>query len=421
MAPKVSVVMSVYNGQRYLPDAVESILGQTLTDFEFIIVDDGSTDRTSEILHGFRDDRIMLVENSENIGLTRSLNKGLQMARGKYIARMDADDISLPERLEKQVKFLDEHKAVGLVGSAVVYVDQDEKELGVQRVCTENIHQALLSVEFCWWHSATAFRAECLERVGAYRGEFRYAQDYDLWLRIAERYDVASLSEPLVKLRLHPESISVARRAHQRAFVLLAVELAKQRRSTGRDNLDALLGGAREISLDSLPTLTPKESSHAYLRTACLNYLMGEIAGAQAALTEAISRDPALLRETDRLLQSIIYYGFDYATTLTSRRGAIQFVDTVFSNLPPAAEVLADLKSKAVGQIYAITAFENHAAGNLSQARRNVVRAVYHDASWLSNKGLVSIFLESLVGSGTISWVRRLKRKLMTKKMRWAI
>jgi glycosyltransferase involved in cell wall biosynthesis len=419
--PRVSVVMSVYNAERYVEEAIESILGQTFRDFEFIIVDDGSTDTTSEILHNFDDERIMLVENDGNIGLTRSLNKGLQMARGKYIARMDADDISLYERLEKQVQFLDTHPDVGLVGSAVIYIDPDGKELGVQRVCTENIHQALLNVEFCWWHSATAFRSECLESVGPYREGFRYAQDYDLWLRIAEKYDVASLSEPLVKLRLHPESISVARRTHQRTYVLLAVELAKQRRATGWEDLDALLGGIRETAPDSLPTLTLEEFGHAYLRTACLDYQVGEIAKAKTALTEAISHAPALLRETDRFLQSIVYYGLTYATTLTSRLGALQFIDTVFSNLPPAAEGLAGLKSRAIGQVYAITAFENYAAGNPLQVRHNIVRAVYHDPSWLANKGLFSIFVESLVGKRTMNWMRRLKRQLMTGKIRWAI
>ncbi len=125
--PRVSVLMSVYNGERFLRDSVESILGQTFTDFEFLILDDGSTDSTCEILEEYanKDARIVLVRNDRNLGLTRSLNKGLRLVRGEYLARQDADDISLPKRLEMQVKFLDAHPEVGVVGSALEIIDEN--------------------------------------------------------------------------------------------------------------------------------------------------------------------------------------------------------------------------------------------------------------------------------------------------------
>ena len=114
---KVSVLMSVYNGDRYLREAIDSILNQTLDNFEFIIIDDGSTDASNQIIKSYRDPRLKMVKNKENIGLTKSLNIGIGLCCGEYIARMDADDISLPKRLEIQYKFMDDHPEVGICGT----------------------------------------------------------------------------------------------------------------------------------------------------------------------------------------------------------------------------------------------------------------------------------------------------------------
>ena len=128
--PIVTVLMSVYNGERYLNEAIDSILAQTFTDFEFLIIDDASTDSTPKILHSYDDPRIRIVTNEENLGLTKSLNKGLALAQGEYIARMDADDISLPERLMMQLNFLIDNKTVPLVGSGAIMIDEDGKSIG---------------------------------------------------------------------------------------------------------------------------------------------------------------------------------------------------------------------------------------------------------------------------------------------------
>lgn len=239
--PRVSVLMSVYNGECYLRQAVESILNQTFDDFEFIIVNDGSTDRTAEILRGFDDERMILIDNPDNIGLPRSLNKGLGMARGEYIARMDADDISLPTRLERQVYFLDGHREVGLVGSFYYEIADDGREVGIIELNSENdeIQKHLLERN-CFCHGTAVFRKSCLEEVGFYREEFKTAQDYDLWLRIAEKFEVANLKEPLYLRRLNLTSITMTSVAEQEAYRALASELARERRATGQDRLDSL-------------------------------------------------------------------------------------------------------------------------------------------------------------------------------------
>jgi hypothetical protein len=392
--PKVSVLMSVYNAERHVGEAIESILGQTFRDFEFAIFDDGSTDGTSEILRGFDDERIMLVENDENIGLTRSLNRGLRLARGEYIVRLDADDVALPERLEKQVQFLDTHPDVGLLGCAVEYIDPQGRTLGFQRVYREELDK-LLAYHNWFHHSATAFRRECLDRVGSYREAFRYAQDYDLWLRILEQYGVACMPEPLVKIRLTLDSIAATRRARQMAYVNLAIELARQRREGGRDLLED--GTDLEPDIDSLVKPTPELLARGCLRRACLYYLLGDVAQAQESFIEAMTHAPAWLEEGEQVVKQVVSFGLGYTTGLDSRDGAVSFVDRVFSNLPPVAADLARLRPRAISRVYMESAFEGHIARDWPQVRRDIPRAVLRDLSWLGNRGVWSIFLRSLL------------------------
>src|SRR5258707_849690 len=136
MSPRVSVVMSVYNGEKYLGEAVDSILAQTFTDFEFIIIDDGSEDRSPELIEAYVDSRISFLRNEKNVGLTRSLNKGLQVASGEYIARMDCDDVSLPDRFAKQVAFMDANSGVGACGTWALDIDGAGKVIGRRETLT---------------------------------------------------------------------------------------------------------------------------------------------------------------------------------------------------------------------------------------------------------------------------------------------
>lgn len=231
MEIKVTVLMSVYNGGRYLREAIGSILNQTFRDFEFLIINDGSTDSTREIISSYDDYRIRLINNEVNIGLTKSLNKGLAAAKGKYIARMDADDISLPTRLQKQVEFLDEHFTVGLVGTAVVQIDEKGRTVVEIPLLTESAkiqEELLFGNQFC--HGSIMFRKECVEKAGKYREEFKYAQDYDLYLRMAEYYELSNLNDFLYKWRLVVNSISVSRKLKQDRYAILARKCAKERK-----------------------------------------------------------------------------------------------------------------------------------------------------------------------------------------------
>jgi len=213
MSPKVSVVMAVFNGEKYLGQAIDSILGQTFTDFEFIIVDDGSTDATSQIIQGYGDARIRFILNEENIGLTRSLNKGLSLASGAYIARMDGDDVSLPERLAKQVEFMDANREVGACGTWAMDIDQEGKIIGKRETFAGD------QLNNFYWrsaltHSSAMFRFS--QTSGPrYDETARVSQDYDLWLRIAAENKLGTLPEYLLLYRVHDESITVANSDNQ--------------------------------------------------------------------------------------------------------------------------------------------------------------------------------------------------------------
>ena len=233
---RVSVIMAVYNGERYVREAVDSILNQTFTDLEFIIVDDGSTDRTDRILNTYDDPRIVRVRNEENIGLTRCLNKGLTLARGRYIARQDADDVSVPERLQMQVDFLDGHPEVALVGTSKIEIDDQGNSIKFGRVsCDDAALRRCLPRVNSFVHGSVLLRRGALKQVGGYRPIFSCTQDYDLWIRIAERYRVANLEQGLYAWRCHHGSISLTRRAEQVGYADLARELALERYLKGSD------------------------------------------------------------------------------------------------------------------------------------------------------------------------------------------
>jgi len=199
--PEISVLMSVYNGETFLREAVESVLNQTFTDFEFIIINDGSTDATSEILASYADERIVLI-SQENIGLTKSLNKGLSLARGTRIARMDADDISKPHRLEKQVAYVHDNPHVVLLGSNYIKIDEAGNITGRTNLPGEEVLiKWKLLFHNCLCHSSILFHKEKVLDLGGYDSTIYCAQDYDLWTRIAKKYPVAVSAEPLVCFR----------------------------------------------------------------------------------------------------------------------------------------------------------------------------------------------------------------------------
>lgn len=211
MSSRVSVVMSVYNGERWLGEAVESVLGQTLADLELLVIDDGSTDSTAEILVGYRDPRLRVVRQPR-AGLTASLNRGVRLTTAPLLARLDADDVALPERLARQVAYLDAHPEVGLLGTGAEDVDLAGSVLRVYRPPEEHaaIRRALIRHN-PFVHSSVMMRRAALEGAELYDEHLEVAQDYDLWIRMSRVTRLANLPDPLVRRRLTPGMVSRAR------------------------------------------------------------------------------------------------------------------------------------------------------------------------------------------------------------------
>jgi len=223
--PKISVIMSVYNGEKYLREAIESILNQTFADFEFIIVNDGSTDSSLEIIQSYHDKRIRVIDNEENIGLTKSLNKAIKQAQGEYIARQDADDVSLPNRFEEQKKYFEQHPGTALLGTSIYIIDEDGKIIGKHMVLA-NPTKRLVKVN-PFNHGSTMFKSEIARELGGYNELFRYCQDYELWLRIAKYHEVRNQTQVLYKLRSHQGNIRSIKGEESALYHLLAIRLIK--------------------------------------------------------------------------------------------------------------------------------------------------------------------------------------------------
>jgi len=207
--PRASVLMSVFNGAEFLAASLDSVLAQTFGDFEFIIIDDGSTDRSAEIVAGYSDPRIVLIRQ-ENRGIAAALNRGLELARGEYIARQDADDISLPERFAREVRFLDTHPDVAVLGTGAMLIDSDGRPFSRFMPFTrhEQIVKELLRGVCLLMHGSVMIRREAILEVGGYRRIFSHAQDVELWLRMSARYRLANLREVLYYYRRHDESVT---------------------------------------------------------------------------------------------------------------------------------------------------------------------------------------------------------------------
>jgi hypothetical protein len=245
--------MAVLNGERYIKDALESILGQSFRDFEFITINDGSTDNTAGILQQYAQlDERLLVFHQENRGLIAALNRGCRLARGNYIARMDADDISVPDRFEKQVDFLERRPAVAVLGGAIKLTDPKGVSIGEwnypvdHRQIKEELHRTN-----CLCHPAIMMRKDAFDAMEGYRRPFPHAEDYDLWLRMAERFELANLPDVLLYYRIHARQVSPKNLSQQVLSALAAEAAARIRRDTGHDPSLPAVG----VNADSLVNL----------------------------------------------------------------------------------------------------------------------------------------------------------------------
>ena len=237
--PLVTVLMAVYNGEKYLVEAIESILSQSLQDFEFLIIDDASTDTSRKLIKGFHDKRINVVSNSENLRLAASLNRGMHLARGEYIARMDADDISLPQRLEKQVAYMEDHREIGVSGT---WLECFGDLTGIwDYPCDSATIKAGMLFQNRLGHPTVIMRRQWMLRQGLfYDPDFLEAEDYKLWTKCAEHFSLGNVGEVLLKYRWHKGQASQVNSQLQYKYHSLVCrdELLRLGVEAGDDELD---------------------------------------------------------------------------------------------------------------------------------------------------------------------------------------
>ncbi|MGA1798384.1 glycosyltransferase [Sphingomonas sp. 4RDLI-65] len=240
---RLSVVLSVYNDAPFVERAVASVLGQSYADFEFIIVNDGSTDGSTDILRRLADaDRRIILVEQENRGLVASLNRGFAMARGALVARMDGDDESLPDRFATQLAFFDTHPDYGVVGCQQMNVDVQGRPIRLIDVYPRDAEAFLAAMESSavMSHPGAMISKAAFEKVGGYRALYRHCEDYDLWLRLSEVTKLCSVDEVLLRYCINPDQVTVQHLLHTAIGAAVAWEAHLQRRSGHPDPTDGL-------------------------------------------------------------------------------------------------------------------------------------------------------------------------------------
>ncbi|NJN53910.1 MAG: glycosyltransferase [Anaerolineae bacterium] len=350
-------------------------------------MNDASTDNTQAILDGYRDSRLIQLRNTQNLGLTRSLNKGLAAAQGKYIARHDADDVSVKERFAAQVAFLNNHPAVGLLGTAYYLVDSQEHILDTVILPTHNLElQSRLIKNNILCHGTVMMRHELLQMVGGYRPQFLVTQDYDLWLRVAEQSEMATLDTPLYKFRFDEHSISRQKRGLQLAYRNLARQMAVSRRA-----------GVREPAFpaDVMQAFPPAPTE--LFQDMRANGYVHYAAGQEKAAAETLSSAQAMPHQPAEGVPSWEEWALDVALRLAKLReeeaGGVAFIHWLFAvlSLPDAHR----LQQRIVGRFYADRAFAAYEDGRAPFPYFR--HAIVADKSWLWNRGLWAISAKFLV------------------------
>ena len=374
--PTVSVVMSVYS-KAYVGLAIESILAQTYRDFEFIIVDDSTDASTAAVLDEYAgcDGRIVLHRNLRNLGQTRSLNIGFGLARGKYIARQDDDDISLPERLAREVALLEVHPEVGLVGTQMQLIDVHGNLFGQPGLFA--LDNAALQAELwrgcCFCHGSVVIRRECLPGPDPYDESLKPAEDYDLWLRLAEVTELANIDAPLYRFRAHPSSQSSRKRPVQLYHSAVALERTLRRRWGDQPPAEPAAGAARF-----------------YLEAAVMGFGSEDRQLAETSLASGLALAPKLLEAEEPLWAILSHY--TYSSTVET---STAFCQSLFTNLLPQTRRLGQLKLKFISRLHMKDVYRQLRAGSVVRPREHLLPGIRHDPSWLLNRGVLAILIRS--------------------------
>ena len=298
--PKISVIMPAYNAEKYINEAVDSILGQSFGDFEFIIINDFSKDATEEIILSYQDNRIVYVKNERNMGVAATLNRGLDLAKGEYIARMDADDISKANRLEVQLAYMEKHPECGICGSNLLLFGQGKTDELFCFAKSDREIRADMLFNSSFAHPSVMLRRSVLEENSLrYDCSFERVEDYELWSRMLTVCKGHNIQEPLLRYRFHasqvtqahrPEQVRVLRRLHRTMLQRMRVVLTKDeedvflnicdgKRMLTQDEYNAFVSGGNQI-LSNCPNIrrqVKKIYSNVNIQVKCQSSVRGKM------------------------------------------------------------------------------------------------------------------------------------------------
>jgi glycosyltransferase involved in cell wall biosynthesis len=298
--PLVTVLMPAYNAEKYIAEAISSVLKQSFTDFELLIINDGSTDETEKVINSFNDPRIASV-SQPNKGVSAALNLGLSYSRAPYIVRFDADDICYPDRLKVQYEFITNYPEYSIVGSAADYVDAEGHHIFTHHPAAhlnEEIHQLKYSV--CpFIHSSVIYKKELIVKHGGYNEHAYTYEDHFLWVNILANEKACNLSQSLLKVRLNPESITIDEKWHSRRFINIKYNSLKNRSITAAESIEL-----QQISGNNLPK---KVKEGAYYALCSKKFLINAYQPEKARLNvvRAISLNP--FRLDNYLIYTVSY------------------------------------------------------------------------------------------------------------------
>lgn len=375
--PRISVIMPAYNAAPYVSAAISSILDQTFSDFELIVIDDGSTDSTVDIIAGFSDERLRLLQNERNQGLVVSLARGIETARGELIARMDADDISLPQRLDRLVEMIDSDRGLGVVSCAYEDFDESHECLGVTTLPSTDadIRRDLYCKTHVFCHAGSLMRKTALFDVDGYRAEWFPVEDRDLWLRMMARWRSANSTEVLYRVRKHAQSV-VATRAERQVQLIL------------ESTITALQNPA---SPEGVPSHVQRTGwARGALFAAFGLAMKGDQSGTGRFLQQAVDWHELAAKEgfeellLDRVSTHLHYHARDVS-------GVSDGVERIWRALPTQLAGKESAKTAALAQAHAIAAFQASSAGDAHSARKEAWAGLSRSRAMWGNHGLLKL------------------------------
>lgn len=408
--PKVSVIIPTYNRRDYLQEAVTSVLTQTYDDYEVIVVDDGSTDCTGEMLTARFGNQIQYVWQ-ENQGESVARNRGIEMSSGKFIAFLDSDDLWLPDKLAEQVPILDTERNVGMVFCQSWIINKTGHRID-ERPFGRDIDVVKLNFETLCFHnkisgpSTTMIRRSVFEKIGLFDPEIRFGEDWDLWLRMAIHYKFDFISRPLVCIRRHqgtqtyyPSSTRNAQRLCDHLTVLTKVFTTYP---------------------DCLPTnLQHQAISYQYLQAFLAEEVVGNTSTAKDNLESASRLAPELLKNLD-LFGTLIVNSVAIVAEQGGRSSfdqAVDYVKNVLEYVNSVGALEKFFEKNVLASAYSTIAFIAYKTHDIHTARKFFLRAIYHDPILLKDRGVLSILVRSVVGKRVFGAIQERIRLLQSNKI----